>query len=70
MKMTGDEVRKLTDDELSDELKNRRARVYQLRTQTVSEKVEDNSEITRTRRDVARLLTERGARARASGATK
>lgn len=63
--MTGEEVRKLTDEELGEELKSRRARVYQLRTQTVSEKVEDNSQIMRTRRDVARLLTEQSARARA-----
>ena len=68
--MTGEEVRKLTDDELSEELKGRRARVYQLRTQTVSEKVEDNSEIRRTRRDVARLLTEHAARSRARTTTK
>ncbi len=66
--MTGEEVRKLTDEELSEELKGRRARVYQLRTQTVSEKVEDNSQIMRTRRDVARLLTEQSARARARAA--
>lgn len=60
--MTGEEVRKLTDEELGVELKRLRARVYQLRTQAVSEKVEDNTEIRRTRRDVARILTETRSR--------
>ena len=60
--MTGQEVRKLNDEELGLELRRLRARVYQLRTQSVSEKVEDNSEVQRTRRDVARILTEQRAR--------
>jgi large subunit ribosomal protein L29 len=60
--MTGKEVRALTDEEIGIELGRVRARVYQLRTQSVSEKVEDNSEFSRVRRDVARLLTEQRAR--------
>jgi large subunit ribosomal protein L29 len=68
--MTGEEVRKLTDEELGVELKRLRGRVYQLRTQAVSEKVEDNTEIRRTRRDVARILTETRARQLAGAAGK
>jgi ribosomal protein L29 len=68
--MTGEEVRKLTDEELGVELKAQRARVYQLRTQSVSEKVEDNSQIRSTRREVARLLTEIGARGKAKAGAK
>lgn len=60
--MIGKEVRALSDEEITAELGRTRARVYKLRTQSVSEKVEDNSEFSRVRRDVARLLTEQRAR--------
>lgn len=60
--MTGEEVRKLRDEEIAIELKRLRERIYTLRTQTVTEKIEDTSQLRLLRRDVARLLTERRAR--------
>lgn len=60
--MKAKEVHKLTDDEIDAELKRLRQRSYELRTQSVTEKIEDTSQFSRTRRDIARLLTERNAR--------
>jgi ribosomal protein L29 len=66
--MTGEEVRKLKDEEVSLEIRRLREKLYTLRTQAVTEKVEDLSQFTKIRRDVARLLTERTARAAAGKA--
>lgn len=63
--MTGKEVRALSAEEIGVELKRLRDRLYQLRTQAVTEKVEDNSQFRKVRRDIARLLTERRNRAAA-----
>ena len=60
--MTGKEVRALSPEEIGVELKRLRDKLYQLRTQTVTEKVEDNSQFRKVRRDIARLLTERKTR--------
>lgn len=60
--MTGQEVRELTDEEISIELRNLRSKLHTLRTQVVTEKVEDVSAFRKTRRDIARLLNERKAR--------
>jgi len=60
--MTGEEVRKLTDDEITVEVTRLRAQIYQLRTQSVTEKVEDVSRFAKVRRDVARMLGERNRR--------
>jgi large subunit ribosomal protein L29 len=60
--MTGDEARKMRDEEISIELKRLRDKIYSLRSQTVTEKVENTSQLRVLRRDVARLLTERRAR--------
>lgn len=60
--MTGDEVRQLADEEITLELGRLRERIFALRTQTVTEKVEDNSQFRNLRRDVARLQTERRRR--------
>ena len=61
--MTGKEVRKLKDEEIAIELKRVREQLFQLRQQAVTDKVSDNSKFRKLRRDVARLLTERTARA-------
>ncbi len=67
--MTGAEVRKLTDEEIKVELANLRRRLYDLRVQTTTEKVEDTSQFRKIRKDIARLMTERTSRFRArSGA--
>jgi large subunit ribosomal protein L29 len=56
------QLRTLTDEELAGELREHRAHLYRLRTQAVTEKVEDNSEFAITRRLAARVLTEMNAR--------
>jgi large subunit ribosomal protein L29 len=55
--MTGQEARDMTDEKLGAELADLRRRLFSLRTQTVTEKVEDNSQFRKVRRDIARLLT-------------
>lgn len=64
--MTGEEVRALKDEELDVLVAQFREKLFKLRNQAVTEKVEDTSQFGKLRRDVARLLTEKGARARAS----
>lgn len=68
--MTPAEVRNLRDDEIKAELKSLRAKQYELRTQTATEKVEDTSQFMKIRKDVARLLTEATARSAKSSASK
>lgn len=63
--MTGDEVRKMKDEEIKVELARLRTKLFDLRSQTVTEKVENTAQFAVLRRDVARLLTERNARRRA-----
>ncbi len=63
--MKAKEVHKLSDEEIEVELKRLRQRGFELRTQAVTEKIEDTSQFSTTRRDVARLLTERNRRRQA-----
>lgn len=65
--MTGEEVRGLNDEEIALELRRLRQRQYEMRSASVTEKVEDTSQFKKIRRDVARLLTEQNARQRAAG---
>lgn len=60
--MTGTEVRALRDEEIGIELKRLREKLYTLRSQAVTEKVEDTSQFGLIKKDVARLLTERNVR--------
>lgn len=60
--MKADEVRKLTGEEIDVELDRLRRRVYDLRCQVSIEKLEDPSQIGKTKKDIARLMTERRAR--------
>lgn len=62
--MTGTEVRKLTDEQLKAELTDLRSKLLKLRSQAATEKVEDNSQFRKHRKDIARLLTERATRAK------
>ena len=55
MKIT--EIRQLSDEELEIELDRLHRRVFDLRSQAVTEKLEDTSLITRAKRDIARVLT-------------
>lgn len=60
--MDGKEVRKLRDDEIKAELDRLRTKLYDLRSQTVTDKVADSSQFGKLRRDIARLLTEKRVR--------
>ena len=60
------EIRNMKSEELAAEVRSLRHEMFRLRTQTVTEKVPDLSKIRQLRRDVARLLTEQTARARAT----
>lgn len=62
--MKANEVRAMQDEEIGAELGRLRNKLFSLRSQTVTEKVEDNSQFRKIRRDIARLLTERAARRR------
>jgi len=61
--MTGTEVRKLNDEEITVELANLRGKLLSLRNKSVSEKIEDTTQFGKIRKDIARLLTEQTARA-------
>jgi len=56
------EVRKFNDEEIKMETSRLRRKLFDLRSQMVTQKVEDTSQIRKSRKDLARLLTERSAR--------
>ncbi len=60
--MKGSEVHKLTDEELKTELARLRNDLFDMRTQSITEKVEDSSRPSKLRKDIARLLTIQRAR--------
>lgn len=60
--MKANEVHKLSDEEITVEVKRLRRHLFDLRTQSVTEKIEDVSQFTNARRDIARLLTEQRQR--------
>ena len=51
------EIRELKTEELHSELDRLRRRVFDLRSQAVTEKLQDPSLLTRAKRDIARLFT-------------
>jgi large subunit ribosomal protein L29 len=55
--MNAKEVHQLSDDEVAIELTRLRRKIFDLRTQKVTDKIEDVSQFRKVRRDVARLLT-------------
>ena len=64
-------ARGLSDQELDTEIANARRHLYDLRFQLATRQLSDYSQISRTRRDIARLLTvqtERQMTARAANA--
>jgi len=61
------EVHKMKTEELGVELARLRNDLFDLRSQGVTEKVEDTSRFPKIRKDIARLLTEQTARLRAGG---
>ncbi|MGP1272994.1 MAG: 50S ribosomal protein L29 [Phycisphaerales bacterium] len=60
--LSNEKVRGLTDEELRVTIRKFRDQLYRLRSQTVTEKVEDNSQFRTIRRNVARLRTEQTRR--------
>ena len=55
--MKASEIREMNPDELVDELGNLQRKLFDIRTQAVTEKLEDPTQLTKARRDVARLKT-------------
>lgn len=51
------DVRGLKGDELHTELERLRRHMFDLRSQAVTEKLEDSSQLAKTRKDIARVLT-------------
>lgn len=51
------EIRQLSDEELQTELDRVRRHLFDVRSQAVTEKLEDPSMLTKAKRDIARLLT-------------
>ena len=60
--MKAQEVHKLSDEEIDVEIQRLRRKRFDLRTQAVTEKIQDTSQFRQVRRDIARLLTERSTR--------
>jgi large subunit ribosomal protein L29 len=56
------EIRQLSDEELGAELDRLRRHLFDIRSQAVTEKLEDPSRLTQAKRDIARLLTVRRER--------
>lgn len=51
------EIREMKTDELHAELDRVRRHLFELRSQAVTEKLEDPTQLPKTRRDIARVLT-------------
>jgi large subunit ribosomal protein L29 len=51
------EIREKTDEALRHELADRQKHLFDLRSQAVTEKLEDPSQIGKTRKDIARIKT-------------
>jgi large subunit ribosomal protein L29 len=60
--MKAKEVHKLRDEEIEVEVQRLRRKSFDLRTQSVTEKIQDTSQFGKIRKDVARLLTEKKRR--------
>ncbi len=60
--MKAAEVHKYNDAEIGIEVKRLRRHLFDLRTQAVTEKIEDTSQFRKTKLDIARLLTEQRSR--------
>ena len=55
--MKSKEVREKETEHLKHELEEKRKHLFDLRTQAVTEKLEDPSQLRKTRRDIARMMT-------------
>jgi large subunit ribosomal protein L29 len=66
--MKAKEVHKLNDEEVKVATQRLRKRLFELRTQAVTEKIQDTSQFGKVKRDIARLLTEASSRRKAAAA--
>ena len=55
--MKARECRELSPEELEDKLKEQKKHLFDLRSQSVTEKLENSRSINNTRRDIARIMT-------------
>lgn len=55
--MKASEIREMNPDELDDELERMERKLFDIRSQAVTEKLEDPSLLTKTKRDIARVKT-------------
>ena len=62
MPIKKEELHKMKDDEILEETKRLRDRLYDLRQQAVTEKLENNREPGNIKKDIARLLNEKRSR--------
>ena len=60
------EIRDMSDAQLADGIRRLRRHVYDLRAQSVTEKLESPTLIRQAKRDIARCLTVRNERSRAA----
>ena len=60
--MNGREARKLSDEEITIEVKRLKMKLFELRTQAVTEKIVDTSQHGKIKKDIARMLTVRSQR--------
>ena len=60
--MKAKEVHKLSEEEISIEVNRLRKQLFELRTQAVTEKIENTSKSAKVRKDLARLMTEKNSR--------
>ncbi len=63
--MTPTEIKKMNDEDLTIEVQQLRRRLFDLRCQLVTEKIQNTAQFSNVRKDIARLLTEQNARTRA-----
>ena len=60
--MKGTDTQKMSNEELREEVARLRKQLFELRSQAVTEKLENPRQIRKLRRDVARILTEKRQR--------
>ncbi len=62
MAIKAKEVHSMKDTEMGEEVTRLRKRLHELRTQALTEKLENPRQLGNLRRDIARILTEQSAR--------
>ncbi len=55
--MNASEIREMNPDELVDEMENLQKKLFEIRTQSVTEKLEDPTQLGKIKKDIARVKT-------------